>query len=445
MLKKEDADIPPEWTESEEEKVLDVTVLYHPLPCNGVVHLKVYFPLTDLKLEQIPAAGLFTGMLGKLSTSSHDALSLQQEIKRYTGIMSFSLLTRSEDGQSETCTPYLTASLSALKEHADRALQLMTEILTETKLDDTDRIREFIQQSELTARQRIVSAGHLFAVRQAASQYSAEGAVKNALDGAPAAAYIHRFARNPESEIPAFVSLGEEIMERSFCRKRMIIGWTADGKKDLSAFIGAFPEGTETAPAAVYRAETLPSVGYRIPSQIGYAARAWRLSCCGRAFSGSLWLTSNILSLGYLWNRVRVQGGAYGAGMQVDRKGNLFTYSYRDPTPGKTLTADAGAAAFLKEFVQQPGAMDKYIISSLNDLNPLLSSRDKGMAADLRYLSGYTREMAEKTRKEILYATPEDLESWCRVLDRMAAEGSVCVVAHEDALKSCGLDVIREL
>ncbi len=445
VLKKEDADLPPEWTESEEEKVLGATVLYHTLPCNGVVHLKAYFPLTDLNLEQIPAAGLFTVMLGKLSTASHDALSLQQEIKRYTGTMSFSLMTRSEDGQNETCTPFLTASLSALKEHADRALQLMTEILTETKLDDTDRIREFVQQSELTARQRIVSAGHLFAIRQAVSQYSAEGAVKNALDGAPAVAYIHRFARDPDQETAAFVNLGEEIMRHSFCRKRMIIGWTADGKKDLSDFIGSFPEGTETAPAAAYRAETLPSVGYRIPAQIGYAARAWRLSCCGRTFSGSLWLTTNILSLGYLWNRVRVQGGAYGSGMQVDRKGNLFSYSYRDPTPGKTLTVDAGAAAFLKEFIQQPGELDKYIISSLNDLNPLLSSRDKGMTADLRYLSGYTREMAENTLREILHATPEDLVSWCEVLDRMAAEGSVCVVAHEDALNSCGLDVIREL
>lgn len=74
----------------------------------------------------------------------------------------------------------------------------MAEILTETRLDETDRIGELIQQSELSARQRIVSAGHLFAVRQAVSQFSAEGAVKNALDGAPATAYIHQFAKDPE-------------------------------------------------------------------------------------------------------------------------------------------------------------------------------------------------------------------------------------------------------
>lgn len=79
--------------------------MHHVLPCNGVVHLRAYFPLTDLSLEQISAAGLFAGMLGKLSTKSHDALSLQQEIKRYTGALGFSMITRSEDGQDETCTP----------------------------------------------------------------------------------------------------------------------------------------------------------------------------------------------------------------------------------------------------------------------------------------------------------------------------------------------------
>jgi hypothetical protein len=179
--------------------------------------------------------------------------------------------------------------------------------------------------------------------------------------------------------------------------------------------------------------------GFRIPAQIGFAVRGWRI---GKPFEGSMWLATSILSLGYLWNVVRVQGGAYGAGIQIDRAGNLFSYSYRDPTPAKTLNADSGEAGFLLDFVKRGENLDSYIISALNELNPLLSPRDKGSLADGRFMVGYTREEAERIRKQILHATPEDLIRCAEWLESFAREGAVCVVAHQDALKACeGLEI----
>ena len=445
MLKKEDADVTPEWTETETEECLGVTVLHHVIPANGVVHVRAYFALTDLNLEEITKAGLAAAMLGKLPTKHHDALTLQQEIKRYTGTLGFSIITRAFPDREDVCTPYLAASMSALAENAEKAQELMAEILTETLLDQPDRISEMVSQTELSVRQKSLTAGTMFAVRQVTSQYSADGAVKNALDGAPAAAWIHRFARETDREMDDFRQLGERMIRQNICRKRMLISYTADEKQQPEAFIRCFPEGTEAPETAAYSAESRKAVGFRIPAQIGFAARGYRLNRCGMAFSGAMWLAASILSLGYLWNKVRVQGGAYGAGMQTDRLGNLFSFSFRDPTPARTLTMDAGASDFLKEFSKQEGEMDKYIISSLNELNPLLSPRDKGTAADLRILSGYTREMAEKTRKEILHATPEDLVACGEALDAFARDGSVCVVGHKDALDACQLDVVEDL
>lgn len=142
---------------------------------------------------------------------------------------------------------------------------------------------------------------------------------------------------------------------------------------------------------------------------------------------------------------MRVQGGAYGAGLQVDRAGNLFSYSFRDPTPGKTLTADEGAAAFLQRFAENGEELDPYIISALNELNPLLSPRDKGSLADGRYMNGYTREEAERIRCEILNAVPEDLIRCAGWLETFSRDGAVCVVAPEDALKACGGLTVSDL
>ena len=438
-LTKEDADIAPEWPGTELRECEGVPVMVHELNCNGVVHLRAYFRLTDYALDDITKVSQLAGLLGRMPTAKHDALTLQQEIKRWTGSMGFSILTRTEVGQNKVCAPYLAAYVSALEESREQAWSLLAEILTSTRFEDHDKMIEMFRQNELGARQRILGAGHLIGVKHVLSHYSADGAVKNALDGDAAARYIHALAKEPEKKMPGLLAVADRLMNETFCRRRMTVSVTATAAVVPESLIAAFPEGSPAPETAAYRNDAPMKAGFRIPAQIGFAVRGWRLN---RPFEGSMWLATSILSLGYLWNQVRVQGGAYGAGIQIDRAGNLFSYSYRDPTPARTLTADSGEADFLREFVKQEENLDPYIISALNDLNPLLSPRDKGSLADGRFMVGYTREEAERIRKQILHATPEDLIRCAEWLESFAREGAVCVVAHQDALKSCeGLEI----
>ena len=437
-LTKEDADVEPVWTDTEVRDCMGVPVMVHELNCNGVVHLRAYFRLTDYSLEELTKLSQLTGLLGRLPTDRHDALTLLQEIKRWTGSLGFGIITRAETGQDRTCTPYLTAHASALEESRDQAWNLLAEIMTSTRFEDQGKMIEMFRQNELGARQRILGAGHLIGVKNVLGHYSAEGAVKCALDGDPAARYIHALAKEPEKELPSLLELAGRLMTQTFCRRRMTASITATAAELPEALIAALPEGTDVPEKAEYRNEGPTMTGFRIPAQIGFAVRGWRI---GKTFEGSMWMATSILSLGYLWNVVRVQGGAYGAGIQIDRAGNLFSYSYRDPTPAKTLTADSGAADFLREFAKQED-LDPYIISALNELNPLLSPRDKGALADGRYMTGYLREEAEKIRRQILYVTPEDLARCAEWLEAFAREGAVCVVAHQDALNACeGLEI----
>ena len=444
-LTKADADIEPEWVDTEVRTYRGVPVMTHQLNCNGVVHLRAYFALTDYSLEELTRLSQLTGLLGRLPTAEYDALTLQQEIKRWTGSVGFAIITRAEAGQDETCTPYLTAFASALEENAGKAWELLAGILTSTRFDEDEKMAEMFRQNELGARQRIVSAGHLIGVKNVLSHYSAEGAVKNALDGDAAADYIHRLAREPEKEMPELKRLAERLMRETLCRRRLTVGMTSTEKAVPERLIDAFPEGTPVPERQAYRVDTPEAMGFRIPAQIGFAVRGYRLSRTGLAFEGSMWLASSILTLGYLWNRVRVQGGAYGAGIQIDRAGNIFSFSYRDPTPVKTLGADGGAAAYLRAFAEKAEELDQYIISALNELNPLLSPRDKGSLADGRYMNGYTREEAEKIRRQILHTVPEDLVRCAEWLEPFSREGAVCVVAHREALEKCEGLTVRDL
>jgi Zn-dependent M16 (insulinase) family peptidase len=89
-------------------------------------------------------------------------------------------------------------------------------------------------------------------------------------------------------------------------------------------------------------------LGIRLPAQVSYACTGYRLDQCGETYRGTAQLAANILSLSCLWNSVRVQGGAYGAGMDCDRSGSLYCYSYRDPSPARSLGIYRELAAFLR-------------------------------------------------------------------------------------------------
>jgi hypothetical protein len=257
--------------------------------------------------------------------------------------------------------------------------------------------------------------------------------------------YIHSFAADPAGHMSAFLESASNLFLGTICRERLTLSVTSGNDLLPEILAHSFPKGSAVPECASWQEEDDGINGFRIPAQIGFAGRGYRLSRCGLAFTGTMWLACGILSLGHYWNKVRVQGGAYGAGIQIDRMGNLYSYSFRDPTPAKTLQADSGAAAFLQEFAKTEKNPDRYIISALNELNPLLSARDKGLLADTRMFTGYTRELNERIRLEVLNTTPEQLADCGEWLNTFARDGRTCIVAHEEVLRQCGCEKIGEL
>ena len=153
--------------------------------------------------------------------------------------------------------------------------------------------------------------------------------------------------------------------------------------------------------------------------------------------NGHMSVASNIVSLSFLWNEIRVQGGAYGASMSAGRTGGLFCFTYRDPSPARSLEIYKSIPDFLNEAASSED-MDPsgFIISSIASTEPLLSPAAKGRAADDFYLSGFTDEDRIRFRKEMLETTPEMLKEQCEALAQMARYGAVCVVGPKEVLET---------
>ena len=429
----------PTYIETDVEMCGGVRVLRHDIPSNGIVHLTAYFNLSDCSAAKLTDTAFLTELLGEIPAGGMDALTLQNEIKTYIGALNFDVDVFAKKGERTKCTPYLTVRCSVLSENLEKAEELIAKIINETDLDCPDRIREILMQADIEAKQSGMMNGHSLAAACAMAHYSSSGAVKEAISGFTYIDRLHKFAKGFDSELDGFVNTGKAVLERAVCKERMILSVTADSRVDVSGFISLIKSGSAAPECAEYTTSLPKKLGIRIPAQVSYAALGYNLAECGREYDGSARLVSNIISLEHLWNVVRVQNGAYGVGLRTRRNGNLFCYSYRDPSPANSLSVYRSLADFVRAYTDGGESIDKYIISTTAETEPLMSAAQAGLMGDGNYFSGFSYEDAKKERKELLCATAADIARWCDMLDSLR-DGAVCVVGYADALKACGAE-----
>ena len=75
--------------------------------------------------------------------------------------------------------------------------------------------------------------------------------------------------------------------------------------------------------------------------QVNYVGKAANLyEDAGYQLSGSAYVVNKHLGTTWLWDRVRVSGGAYGGFSDFDTHSGMFSFlSYRDPNLTKTVRA----------------------------------------------------------------------------------------------------------
>lgn len=82
----------PEITATEEKEINGAKVLYHPVNSNGIVYLRMYFPLTNLSTEELTKLAPLPNLYKELPTENYSVLELQQRIKTYIGSLNFSIM-----------------------------------------------------------------------------------------------------------------------------------------------------------------------------------------------------------------------------------------------------------------------------------------------------------------------------------------------------------------
>ena len=176
--------------------------------------------------------------------------------------------------------------------------------------------------------------------------------------------------------------------------------------------------------------------GLTIPAQVNYVGKGANLYYLGYKLSGSVAAITRYLGMTWLWEKVRVQGGAYGGFSVFDLKSGLFNYlSYRDPNLVSTLENYDGTAQFLKDLELSDEELTKIIIGAIGGLDTYRLPDAKGYTSMSRYLTHISDEFLQQYRDEVLATTQDDFKDFTNSLTKAKRSGQIVVLGSEDAIK----------
>lgn len=204
-------------------------------------------------------------------------------------------------------------------------------------------------------------------------------------------------------------------------------------KEELGKLIGQLY--TDEQPKENWRLVPIQrNEGWQTSSKIQYVARSGSFAAAGLPYTGALKVLRTIMSYDYLWNNVRVKGGAYGCMNNYTRNGQGYMVSYRDPNLEKTNQIFEESVAYTEKFEVSERDMTKYIIGTVSGMDTPLNPNAKGARSMGAYLSGLTFEQVQKERDEVLACSSKEIQALAPYLKAMLAPNHFCVIGNEEKL-----------
>jgi len=473
-LKREVAEYPIEVTDNEGKS--GITVVRHELvSTSGILYADLGVDISAISLEDLPLLSLFTRMMTENGAGDLSDIALSRKIGTYTGGVgvSMSLTGVQKEGEPEntvtegdTIITRIYLRGKATSDRSEDLFSLYKLILTESNFDNQDKVLEILKESKTRLESGIQGSGHQYAQSRIKARYSAGNYIAEKMGGISYLDTLKELEELAKNDWPLFLARFEKmrstILNAATCRDGMVVNLTGDKavldtiQPSLESFLESLPGDKKgeklqnfyadphpwivAAKEEMVEAAPLVDEGFIVPTQVSYVGKGGRLFESGEVVPGSSAVVSKFLRTGYLWDNVRVIGGAYGGFCTFSADDGVFSFlSYRDPNLAGTIDVYDGAASSLAEsadmMANDPDALATAIIGTIGDMDSALSPDQKGWISFNRWVKRESPEMRQQFRDEILNCTADDFKSFAKRLENLK-DVSVAVVSSKGAFEA---------
>ena len=447
MLSREDIGHEPQPIYIKENSFRNVKVLHHEVFTNEIEYLRLMFDVSKIPGELVPYLSLLSLVLGYVNTENYSYLELSNETNLHTGGIFTDVKSFSKKGSTQEYFPVFEFSTKVMYDKLPEAFRIIDEILYSTNFDDVKRLKEIVEEMKSRMQMRFNSHGHSVAADRAVSYYSPHGMFKEYTSGITFFKFLEDLMDHYGNKNAEVIHKFKELMQMIFTKDKLFVSITADGNgydrfmESFPSFLQGLKEKADESLFVSYGREPLkPAVlneGFKAAMQVQYVARAGNYFKAGYNYSGALKVLKVILSYDYLWNNVRVKGGAYGCFCSFSGvDGDAYFTSYRDPNLKETNQVYERAADFVKNYTADERGITKNIIGTISTLDTPLTPQNKGNRSLTLYLSGVTMEDLQKERDEIRNVTQEDIRNLSGLTKSVMDAGNICVIGNEGKVEA---------
>jgi Zn-dependent M16 (insulinase) family peptidase len=416
------------------------TILYHGLPTSGITYLDLGFNLHALEADLLPYVPLLGRALIEIGTEHEDTVQIAQRIGRETGGIESTTFSSAIRG-SKNSLAFLFLRAKAMTTKTAEMLSIIHDLMLAPNLDQQMRFHQIVLEEKKRLESALIPSGHLFVNQRLRAGFDEAGWLDEQLQGADYLFFLRRLSAEVETDWSTVLQKLENILDVLCNQQICICNLTLDPTelREILPQVEEMIDGFPTSEPELHDWSWDPikiNEGLALPAQVNYVGKGASLYELGYQFDGSIHVITQYLRLTYLWEKIRVIGGAYGAFPIFDLlSGGLTFISYRDPHILETIATYEAAGDFLRDPHLDDRELSMAIIGSIGKTDPYRLPDAQGFTSMARYLTNVSDEYRQSIRDQILDTSVDDFRAFTKVLEQVAEQGRIVVMGSADKLK----------
>ena len=440
ILKIEQISTTPKPTEYHKSEAGGIPQIYVPMKSNGILYAKFHFDTSGLTEELLPYAGLLSDVLGKIDTEKYSYQELPMLTNKILGGLSFHNDVFNEN--TKQYSAFLTMKVKFLVEDFVEAAEIMKEILLNSKYSALESLKKIVRAAKIKGENYLLNYSHYEAIYYSMAQLSAGEKVNEMTNGIE---YYHFLCKidqllstSPEEVMDALKKVSEVL----FTRENLRFSFGSDEHNfDKGEFLRGYiydrlKQGTHLKTEQGQFMQKPLSIAFTANSTVQYNIFSADYAKLGWSYNGTLQVLKTILSLEYLWNEVRIKGGAYGSGCNFQKNGLCYFYSYRDPNIKTTFDVYNNLWEKIQNFDASNREMTKYILGTINRLDQPKTNIDLLNEAVYKVFCKEPPNSVILERTEILNTTIQDIASLGELLNQITETKNYCTIGNETKINA---------
>ena len=444
LLSRQDIRREVEQVPSEKEKLAGGSLYFVPLPTNKITYLNWYFDVTGMEPQLLPYCNLLCDVLGRLDTEPYKYADLSKYTSMYTGGITFNF---SAVPAPTDCNRYqleFEVHAKALTAQVPKLFRLLEAIALKTSFTDKARLQELVGTLLTDWDNNFFSRGQEVAKTRLGAYFSASARVDEQ-DYLSYYQFLKDLNAHFEERASQVLQTLRDLTGQLFNKTECLMTYACESEarsqvyQQIVDFNGSLGESKYAGKPAVILAAPGRNEGIETPGKVQYVTAGGNFREHGQEYTGAMLVLATMLRYEYLWTKIRIQGGAYGANALFSRSGEMYFTTYRDPQLTASLDAFQGLPAWLRNLKLTERELTKYVIGTISGLDTPLPVSYKTVRVAMQELGeGVTVAQRQKTRDEILDVQLADLQALAAPIAKVLADNYLCVVGGKQPIEAAG-------